>query len=353
MKLQNQWLFESPLAPKFLDANPFADSEHNGEMEMEMEWEVQSDRHDNFTTRYGTPEFLFDPELEEEYRRHNQKFRREMANKIGSVTNHPLQFLVKQGQGRKWVFRTAKDRRVDAGHVTPVMTLRKRGSTTERLAVQDRRLNRSDGAKMGVAGKGKRIKVLDIAGVPVDLDSVRKYIQMGLLANTWLKAKSHRGWKAPGNKELEFALGEFHDWISLPDPAAEMEGEWEAPLFMHLPDIPTEAIPSDVKQSISTTLKAVAQLVLPALQARSLTMLMNTALFLISPETWSQLNAAQRRAVAQRSLILAAKQYGISPKSTPSPSRQRGLSSTQVKQIHRRQAQRGRKPGFAPLNRWR
>jgi len=214
----HQWLFEAPLTPATSShANPFSDQEHYGE----MEWEVQSNSYDGFTNRYGSSEYYLDPELEEEYRLHNRKFRREMATKIGSMSNHPLQFLVKQSKVGKWVFRTAKDRRVDAGHVTPVMTLRKRGSTTERLAVQDRRLNRSDGAQMGIAGKGKRIKVLDIAGVPVDTDTVRKYIQMGLLARKWLIAKPHRGWKAPGNKELEFALGEFHDWVSLPGRSVE------------------------------------------------------------------------------------------------------------------------------------
>jgi hypothetical protein len=229
MKTQNQWLFESLLAPEpSRYAHPFANQAHY--REMEMEWEVQSNSYEGFANLYGSSEYYLEPELEEEYRRHNRKFRREMANKIGSVVNHPLQFMVKQGKGRKWVFRTAKDRRVDAGHVTPVVTLRKRGYTTERLAIQDRKLNRSDGARMRIAGKGKRIKVVDVAGVPVDIDTVRKYVQMKLLNATWLKAKRHQGWKVPGNKELEFALSEFHDWLSLPEPSLRIENEWDTSL---------------------------------------------------------------------------------------------------------------------------
>lgn len=149
---------------------------------------------------------------EEEFRRHNQKFRKEMAAKIGSTTNHPLQFLVKKGKGGKTVWRTAKDLRVDAGHIVPVVTLKKRGWKTERLAVQDRRLNQSDGGKMGATGTGRKIQVIDIRGVPVDLQTAKKYVEMGLLSQSVVnQAKTHKGWTPDG--EFFFALSESQNSI--------------------------------------------------------------------------------------------------------------------------------------------
>jgi hypothetical protein len=153
------------------------------------------------------------PLSEEEFRRHNRTFRKQMAKTIGDTPKHPLKFLIKQGKGGQWIWRTAKDRRIDAGHVTPVTTLEKRGHTTERLAIQDRTLNRSDGGKMAATGKGKTIKVIDIAGVPVDVETAKKYVKMGLLdASVVDKADAHPGWKGDG--EFSFCMGEFHDWVS-------------------------------------------------------------------------------------------------------------------------------------------
>jgi hypothetical protein len=156
-------------------------------------------------------------ELEEEYRRFNRQFRRTMAQQIHQDPRHPLQFLVKNGKGGKAVWRTAKDRRVDAGHVTPVMTLAARSHTTERLAVQDRSLNRSDGAKMGATGKGSKIEVIDIKGVPVDVATARQWVEQGLLpasyvSDRYIQANKDKGWTANG--ELFYAVGLNKDLVS-------------------------------------------------------------------------------------------------------------------------------------------
>jgi hypothetical protein len=196
MKNKNYWLFEAPFITDYPKYYPFNNrSLQEIERQLEQEWESPEVSYVNY-------------ELEEEYRRHNRRFRREMAAKIGSQINHPLQFLIKRIAG-KYIFRRAKERRIDAGHITPVITLKKRGYLTERLAIQDRQLNRRDGAQMRVTGKGKRIQVLDIAGIPVDKSTVEKYVKKGLLAPKWLRAKLHKGWKAPTDKELFFAIAEF------------------------------------------------------------------------------------------------------------------------------------------------
>ncbi|WP_158260714.1 M20/M25/M40 family metallo-hydrolase [Pleurocapsa sp. CCALA 161] len=40
--------------------------------------------------------------------------------------------------------------------------------------------------------------------------TVEKYLKKGLLTLKWLRAKLHKGWKAPTNKELFFAIAEFN-----------------------------------------------------------------------------------------------------------------------------------------------
>ncbi|PJJ60173.1 polymorphic toxin type 5 domain-containing protein [Hymenobacter chitinivorans] len=156
-------------------------------------------------------------ELEEEYRRFNRQFRRTMAQTIHQDPKHPLQFLVKDGKGGKPVWRTAKDRRVDAGHVTPVMTLSAQNRTKEHLAIQDRSLNRSDGAKMGATGKGTKIEVINIKGVPVDVETARKWVEQGLLPASYVSGRyiqdhKAKGWTADG--ELFYAVGLNKDLVS-------------------------------------------------------------------------------------------------------------------------------------------
>lgn len=156
-------------------------------------------------------------EREEEYRKFNRQFRRTMAQTIAKDGKHPLGFLVKGGKGGKPVWRSAKDRRVDAGHVTPVLTLSRRKHLTERLAIQDRHLNRSDGARMGARGKGSTIQVIDIKGVPVDVATARLWNAQKLLPNyyvtpAYIEAHRVKGWS--GNGELFFAVGSQKDLVS-------------------------------------------------------------------------------------------------------------------------------------------
>ncbi|UOQ68151.1 polymorphic toxin type 5 domain-containing protein [Hymenobacter volaticus] len=156
-------------------------------------------------------------EQEEEYRKFNRQFRRTMAQTIAKDGKHPLGFLVKDGKGGKPVWRSAKDRRVDAGHVTPVLTLSRRKQLTERLAIQDRHLNRSDGARMGARGRGSTIQVIDIKGVPVDVATARKWNAQKLLPDyyvtpAYIEAHRVKGWSANG--ELFFAVGSQKDLIS-------------------------------------------------------------------------------------------------------------------------------------------
>ncbi|MDF7811296.1 polymorphic toxin type 5 domain-containing protein [Hymenobacter sp. YC55] len=156
-------------------------------------------------------------EQEEEYRKFNRQFRRNMAQTIANDGKHPLGFLIKDGKGGKPVWRSAKDRRVDAGHVTPVLTLSRRKHLTERLAIQDRHLNRSDGARMGATGKGSTIQVIDIKGVPVDVATARKWNAQKLLPDyyvtpAYIAAHRVKGWSANG--ELFFAVGSQKDLVS-------------------------------------------------------------------------------------------------------------------------------------------
>ncbi len=144
MKQQSQWLFEIPF--------PLNSSFFNTDI---------------------TPEGESDRELYEQYRRYNQQFRGEMANPIGNTPNHPLNFLVKKGLGGKVVWRNAKDLRIDAGHVNPVMIMKKLGHRKERLAIQDRKFNRRDGAIMKATGKGNRVKVVMLRGVPIEHDTLK------------------------------------------------------------------------------------------------------------------------------------------------------------------------------------
>jgi hypothetical protein len=157
--------------------------------------------------------FFPDFESEEYFRQYNQKFRGEMLETIARSENHPLRFLIEKINGQ-WRWKRAKDRRVDAGHVTPVMMLKKRGYKTERLAVQDMSMNRRAGAIMRNTGKSKRIKVLNIAGVPIDQDTVRKYIGLKMLPKKFLNSPVHKGWTNKELQELFFALGESHDWAA-------------------------------------------------------------------------------------------------------------------------------------------
>ncbi|UOQ51423.1 polymorphic toxin type 5 domain-containing protein [Hymenobacter cellulosivorans] len=106
---------------------------------------------------------------------------------------------------------------MDAGHVTPVMTLAAKGHTKEHLAIQDRSLNRSDGAKMGITGKGTKIEVINIKGVPVDVETARKWVEQGQLSayyvtNRYIQDHKAKGWTADG--ELFFAVGLNKDLVS-------------------------------------------------------------------------------------------------------------------------------------------
>jgi hypothetical protein len=186
MKQQNQWLFEPPIT-----------------------------LNSSFFNTDITPAGESDRELYEQYRRYNQQFRGEMANLIGNTPNHPLKFLVKKGLGGTVVWRNAKDLRIDAGHVNPVMIMKKLGHRKERLAIQDRKFNRRDGAIMKATGKGKRVKVVMLRGVPIDYDTLKKYISQGYLHRSWIdKVQTHLGWTPQLEQEIHLALGEFHDWIS-------------------------------------------------------------------------------------------------------------------------------------------
>lgn len=138
------------------------------------------------------------------YRRHNQRFRRNMLAEICNDRNHPLSFLVQRGPGG-CVWHRRRDRQIDAGHITPVAVLQRRGWQTERLAIQDRRLNRSMQATP--------IRVRAIRGIPVEQNTLRQWVNRGLLGPQWLRARLSRGWQAFDDDDLFFAMGNSHDWL--------------------------------------------------------------------------------------------------------------------------------------------
>lgn len=94
--------------------------------------------------------------------------------------------------------------------------------------------------------------------------------------------------------------------------------EQDAALFMDIPpDILVPKQPYEISQAIKNNLRTVASLVLPPIQAKSFKMLMNTALYLISPEVWSKKNDAEKQLMAQSSLLMAANQLGLIKKPIP------------------------------------
>jgi hypothetical protein len=151
---------------------------------------------------------LFDDSIDQAdiYRRGNQRFRKNVLAEICRASNHPLRFLIVQ-RGSNCVWRSVRDRRIDAGHVTPVAILRQRGSTNERLAVQDRRLNRSMQATP--------IQVRNIRGIPVEANTARQWIRARLLSpRQWRQAIPSRGRRAFDEADDFFALGTSHDWMT-------------------------------------------------------------------------------------------------------------------------------------------
>jgi hypothetical protein len=152
------------------------------------------------------PRYVGLAELEEEFRRHNPRFRREMS-RLARQPSHPLGFWIKK-LGGKLRFRTGSGLRVDAGHVIPVQELKRRGWQRERLMLQLSSLNRSEGAQMGASGRSQRIEGRDVDGVPVELQTLR------ILAQTYPHLKKYinrryttTGWTAPSPEgELHFFL---------------------------------------------------------------------------------------------------------------------------------------------------
>lgn len=138
-------------------------------------------------------------EIDEEYRRKNRAFRRFVKRTIAADENHPLRFLLTAKGGYRRDARTPY--LMDAGHVVPVRNLTKAGTTLERLVVQQRSLNRSAGAKPVT-------RIVKVAGIPVDVESLRLWSKTvpGLAA--YLSAPTSRGWSSKTGKvlELEFVL---------------------------------------------------------------------------------------------------------------------------------------------------
>lgn len=124
--------------------------------------------------------------FEDEYRSRNRTFRRHVLRTIAAAPAHPLRFLVTMNQRFSRVPRTL----FDAGHVIPVATLRRRGTVLERLAVQRRSANRS-------AGATPIRSVVDVAGVPVDYDSLREWSRhVPALRGYLTGGRRVRGWNS-------------------------------------------------------------------------------------------------------------------------------------------------------------
>jgi hypothetical protein len=140
-------------------------------------------------------------EIDEEYRRKNQLFRK-FVKSVAGAAGHPLGFLLKM--------KDKKGRLLfDAGHVVPVKVLAQRGTKLERLVVEDRTLNRGKHATQ-ISG------IVNVQGVPVDCASVAAWATVNPQLGPYVadcnktngRKHSSEGWYSSDKTvhELEFVL---------------------------------------------------------------------------------------------------------------------------------------------------
>jgi hypothetical protein len=144
-------------------------------------------------------------EIDEEYRRQNQAFRKFVKNTVAAA-DHPLRFLLRM--------KDAKGRSLfDAGHVIPVKVLQKRGITRERLVVEDRGINRGKQAT-------KITGIVKVDGVPVDCASIEKWAktqpQLAPYVRDCAKDDDDRRYKSQGWYSTDGKAHEFEFVLSLP-----------------------------------------------------------------------------------------------------------------------------------------
>jgi hypothetical protein len=171
------------------------------DIELPATWGKPTEPGDVTSRWYLNAEYL--SELDEEYRKKNQKFRA-FVKSMATKPDHALGFLSKMvDRNGRWLF--------DAGHVVPVLALKRRGTKLERLVVEDRTLNRSKQAR-------KIGSIINIEGVPVDCASVDRWRTTApaayrtRLEQFWLDCQAKRntstGWHSKDERvhEFEFVL---------------------------------------------------------------------------------------------------------------------------------------------------